>query len=275
MTSTTSEQSIRETLPEGFQTTFMEAERLRRLQNVQVNNLGETVDEYQNRTLTENEVIVNHADRVLTSFLLPERTIEYPGLALTLDPPTEGPNGVTLLERWASLYKRDNDTPSGTIKDPVRASTDDIVFSFCTPEVWNEIAGTSKYDYTQSGLTAGTLDLIGDSGIDGSANTNGNSLQLDADEYLFFTGDVIDLADGQSVLTGATLTDVDGEDFGPVNNQVLAQRHSGAHIATYQGTYATTTLDFDMKIYEGGDAEPVPLCFYLGPGQKAPSLRSP
>lgn len=266
MSKTTFEEAYEESLPSGFASTFFEADRLRRLNNADLSVLGDTVEEYQNFNLTEQDVIRNTAERVLTSFLTPERTIEFPGLGLAVN------DTNNLLEKFAALYKADNDTPSGTIKDPARAGTDDVVFAFATPEVYDEIAGTTDTDFKQSGLSANsTLELVGDSGIDESASSNGAALSLDADEYLFYTGDFIDVSDGKSVVTGTQLTDVDGEDFGPVNS-IFTQRLSGAHVMTTQGTYATASVDIDAKVYEAGDAEIVPVAFYMGPGTKAPGL---
>lgn len=271
------ESSFRENLPSGFQTTFLEPDRLRRLSRANpAETLGETVDEYSvagtSSTLTEEDIIASTADRVLTQFLTPERTLEFPGLALALE--SQG-NAPSLLEQFAAKYKEDNDTPSGTIKDLARANTDDILFTFATPEVYSEIANgdlSGPDTYEQSGLTGGNaLDLVGDVGIDQGANANGASLSLDDDEYLFFTGDFVDLSEGKSVVTATQLADVDGEDFGPVNG-VFSQRASGAHILTTQGTYATASVDIDAKVYTDGDAEIVPIAFYMAPGRKAPGL---
>lgn len=266
MVKTETEDAIASANPSGWKHTFYEDDRLRRLERADLSLLGDTVDEYGGKTVTENDVIRYAAERVLTSFLTPEKTIEFPGLGLAV-------NGeMNLLEAFAALYKADNDTPSGTIKDPVRAGTDDIVFTFATPEVYNEIAGTSKSDYLQGTVAGGdTVELVGDQGIDAGSSANGSALQLDADEYMFFTGDFIDLADGKGVVTATQIVDVDGRDFGPVD-ATFSARLSGAHILTTQGTYATTTIDIDAKAYAAGDPEVVPIAFYMGPGSKAPSL---
>lgn len=267
MTKTTLEEAISASLPDGFKTTFRDSDKLRKLQNEQVNNLGTTVEDYDNFVLKESDIIENTAQRVLTSYLLPERTLELPGLALALED--------NLVKKFAARYKRDNDTPSGTIKDVSRAGTDDIVFSFASPEVYNEIndnAG-SVSSFAQDGLSGGsTLEVIGQGGVDTSVNTNGNSLNLDADEYLFFTGDFIDLSGGQSVITKTQWTDVDGETDTSYVDALYSSRLSGAHIITTEGTFVTATADLDAKVYEDGDAEIAPVAFYLGPGNKAPSL---
>jgi len=269
MSKVTFEEALAKSLPAGYKSTLLEADRLRRLNNANLSVLGDTVDEYDGNTITENDIIANTAERFLTQFLTPERTLEFPGLALSLD------DSNNLLEKFAARYKADNDTPSGTVKDPVRAGTDDIVFTFLTPEVLQDLAANdpnTKRDYFQTGLTGGNrLDLIGDEGIDATANAADTSLSLAPDEYVFLTGDFIDLSGGQSVITATEYADVDGEDFGPVN-AVFSNRLSGAHILTTQGTYATASLDLDAKIYASGDAEIVPVGFAMLPGTKAPSL---
>jgi len=82
-------------LPSGFRTTFKEGERLRRLLNygstdIQ-NDLQGVVEDYNGNQLTEQQLIRSIADQINTSFLLPERTIELPGLQLALDPDLFGP----------------------------------------------------------------------------------------------------------------------------------------------------------------------------------------
>lgn len=270
MARTTTEEAIAASQPEGFRSTFLEADRLRRLNNQNPDEtLGDVVEDYEDSSINERDVINRIANSVLTSFLTPERTIELPGLALAMS------DENNLLEKFAARYKQDNDTPSGTITDPERAGTDDIVFQFANPEVYSQIANgdlSGPDNWLASGLTAGeTLEVIGESGIDETSNTSGESLALDDDEYLFFTGDFIDLSDGQSVITKTQWNDVDGNEFGPTDG-MLETRLSGAHILTTQGTYATATVDFDTKVYDDGDAELVPIAFYMAPGTKAPGL---
>jgi len=266
MVRTAQEQALEDALPSGWNHTLYDPEQIRRLQGAPMNTLGDTVDEYQGSTITESDIIQYVVSRTLTAFKTVEETIEFPGLGLA----TEGT--PSLLERFAAKYKEDNDTPSGTIKDPARAGADDIVFSFATAPVWNEIAGTTIDTFQQPGLTSGnTLELIGDSGIDETANGAGNTLSLDPDEYLFLTGDYVDLADGQSAVSAFELADLDSKGYGPVET-LFQGRLSGTHVHTAQGGYATATLDVDAKVYESKDAELVPVAFYLGPGTKAPSL---
>jgi len=266
MTATALEEALAESLPDGFVNTFLEGSRLRRLRGQSTSNLNNTVEEYDSFTLTESDVISNMAQRELTSFLTPERTIEFPGLALAIQ---EG-----LLTAWAARYKEDNDTPSGTITDPARAGVDDIVMSPLTPEVFQKITGddTLPSNYLSTGLTAGDrLDLIGDAGHDTAGNSADASLALDPSEQIFLTGDFVDLTQGQSVVTATEYPNIDGNDFGPMN-VMFQSRLSGAHIMTTQGTYATDEVDLDAKVYADGDAEIRPIGFYLGPGRNTPEL---
>lgn len=270
MARTATEEAVTASQPEGFRSMFLESDRLRRLNNqTPGEELIDVVEDYGDNSILEGDIINRVANGVLTSFITPERTIELPGLALVM---SEENN---LLQKFAALYKQDNDTPSGTIKDPERAGTDDIVFQFANPEVYSQIANgslTGPNNFEQPNLSDGdTVEVIGDSGIDETGNSNGNSLALDDDEYLFFTGDYIDLSDGKSVITKTQWTDVDGEDFGP-SDAIFSSRLSGAHIMTTQATYATATADLDAKAYTDGDAELVPVGFYMAPGTKAPGL---
>jgi len=265
MTATAFEEAIVESLPDGFANTFIEGSRLRRLKSNPTDNLNNTVEEYQNFTLTEVDVINSMAQKILTSLVTPERTIELPGLALAVQ--------ENLLAQWSAGYKQDNDTPSGTIKDPERAQVDDIVLSPLTPEVYKQITGdnTLSPNFISSGLTAGDrLNVVGDGGHDDSAST-GSPLSLDLNEQVFLTGDFVDLSQGQSVVTATEYPDVDGASFGP-SNAIAQTRHSGLHVMTTQGSYATDSVQVDAKVYADGDAELRPVGFYLGPGRNAPNL---
>jgi hypothetical protein len=274
MVGTEMEDAFVQTLPDGFKTTFAGESRLRRLSEQDPNAvLGDTVSDFNGNRLTEREIINNLADRVNTSFTLPERTIELPGLMLALDP-SAVPGDGSLLEQWVALYLQDNSTPTGTVKDPKRASTDDIVFSFATPEVYNQVNdnGGSTPNFVRSGLSGGdTLQVVGEGGIDSANNSDGGTLSLADDEYLFFTGDFIDLSDGKSVVTATEAANVDDQSYGP-SSYIFQNRLSGAHLLTTQGFYVTDRVDVDAKVYEGGDTELVPVAFYLGDGSRTPDL---
>lgn len=257
------EKALGSEMPSGFDTTLIESDRLRQLGNTSPGqNLSNVVEDYGSNTLTERDVIRTEVQRVITAFQTPERTLELPGTQLEF----------AHLQQFASYYKADNDTPSGTIKDPKRADTDDIVFTFANPEVYEEITGTAQDTFEQTSLTSGnTLDLVGENGVDESSNTNGESLSLDADEMLYFTGDFIDFSPGQGEISKIQWTDIDGQDYGP-DDGLFSQRLSSTHIFTGQGAWVKSTADLDAKVYADGDAEVVPVAFYMGPGTKAPSL---
>lgn len=249
-------------LPDGFETTLVEENRLRQLDNADLNALSDVVEDYKSFTLTEQQIIRTEVQRALTAYQTPERTMEFPGTALEFDH----------IQAFAAYYKADNDTPSGTIKDPRRAGPDDIVFSFANPEVYAEISGNTQNTYNIDGVTGGNrVEVIGDNGLNPASPTNGTSLQLDDDEMMYFTGDYVDLSGGQSVISKIQWQDIDGEDYG-ADDGVLNMRLSGTHLLTAQGAWVKSTADLDAKAYEDGNAELVPIAFYMAPGTKAPSL---
>lgn len=257
-----SESRLRGALPEGFQTTLVESDRLRELSKADTGLLTDVVEDYDGNTLTERDIIRAEAQAVLTSFQTPERTLELPGLGIEF----------ARLQQFAAYYKADNDTPSGTIKDEKRANTDDIIFTQATPEVFEEISGNAQDTFEVGTVTSGTtVDIIGDSGLPETNPTNGTSLQLDSDEMLYFTGDFIDVSDGQSPLTKIQWADIDGEDYGP-DNGYFSNRLAGTHLFTGQGAWVKSTVDLDAKAYVDGTAELVPVAFYMAPGSKAPNL---
>lgn len=257
------ESRLRGALPTGFKSTLADSNRLRQLSNADMSSITEVVDDYGDNDLTERDLIRSEIQSVITAFQTPERTLELPATGLEFEN----------LQRFAAYYKQDNETPSGTIKNLRRATVDDIVFTFASPEVFEEISGSNQDTYEVTGLTGGnTLELVGDNGLEsGTTNNAGNTLSLDDDEMLYFTGDFIDLSDGKSVITKTQYVDIDGEDYEPVDG-VLSGRLSGTHLMTGQGAFVKQTVDIDAKIYASGDAEVVPVAFYMAPGSKVPSL---
>lgn len=256
------EKAIAGELPGGFDTTLLESDRLRQLQNADTSILSDVVEDYGNHQLTERDVIRTEIQKVVNAFQTPEGTLELPGTALEF----------SHLQSFAAYYKADNDTPSGTIKDLQRANTDDIVFTFASPEVYEEISGNAQDTFAIEGINGGNqVDVVGDSGLNETNPGAGTSLSLDDDEMLYFTGDYIDLSGGQSVLSKIQWADVDGEDYGP-DDGVLATRLSSTHIFTAQGAWLKSTADLDAKAYDDGRAELVPVAFYMAPGTKAPTL---
>lgn len=254
--------------PDGYKTTLLDEDRLRELEDQQPDdgvpdNLTNTISDYRSYNLREVETIRLEVARTLSSFLTPERTLELPGTGMEM--------ANDHITQFASYYKDDNETPSGTIKDARTAGPGDIVFTFASPEVYEEVSGTSQDSFVRTDLNGGeALDVVGDEGVDES-NSEDASLELDDDEMMFFTGDYIDLSEGKSVITKIQWTDVDGESYGP-DNGIFDNRLSGAHVLTAQGAHVRSTADLDAKIYTDGDAEIVPVAFYMGPGTKAPSL---
>jgi hypothetical protein len=256
------ESRIRGTLPTGFQSTLQGSDRLRELANADMGVLNEVVEDYGQNVLTEQDVVREEVQRVMTSFQTPERTVELPGTGLEFEN----------IQRFVADYKQDNDTPSGTVNNERTVNTDDILFTFATPEVYAEISGNPQTNFKNDDLSEGdTLEVIGDAGLSSAGNTNGLSLELDDDERLYFTGDFIDFSGGKSNVTRIQWSDVDGEDYGP-SNGLFSNRLSGMHLFSGQGAYVKSTADLDAKVYEGGAAEIVPVAFYIAPGTKAPSL---
>jgi hypothetical protein len=261
-TQTLAESRLRGTLPTGFQSTQAASDRLRELANADVGILNEIVEDYGQNVLTERDVVRSEIQRVMTAFQTPERTLELPATGLEFEN----------IQRFVADYKDDNDTPSGTVKDERRVNTDDLLFTFATPEVYARITDNTQSTFKNEGLSGGTtLDVVGDAGLSTAGNTNGASLNLDDDERLYFTGDFIDVSTGKSAITKIQWKDIDGRDYGP-DNGFFSNRLSGTHLFSGQGAYVKSTADLDAKVYESANAEIVPVAFYVAPGTKAPDL---
>lgn len=268
-TQTLADAMVREVMPDGWKTTITDGDRVRQLADQDTGNLDQTVDDYRGNTLTERNIVDFEVQRVLNAFLTPNRTMELPGTALEYD------NGH--IHAFASQYKESDDTPTGIVNSLRRAQSDDLVFTPVTPEVLNSVAGLSSGDgeYTENfqvtGNTAGDeLTLIGE---DGFNSTTDAPLSLADDERLFFTGDIVDLQQGQSVLTRTEWATVDNktEDYGPIDD-TLDKRLSGSRLGVGVGAYIKREGQLQGKVYDDGDTEPWPVGFYMAPGHKAPDL---
>lgn len=257
------ESRLRGALPDGFQTTLQGSERLRELSNADLDTLNATVEDYNSSQLTEADIIAKEVQRVLTAYSTPERTMEFPGTGLEM--------ANDHIEQFAAAYKANQDTPSGTIKSPLRANPDDIVFTFAYPEVYEEISGTNQDNFLVEGEPVGTLEVVDTDGLPDGGQSASTTLSLDDNEQLFFTGDFIDLESGRSIVSSLRWVDIDGEDYGR-DGHLLSTRMGGNHILTGQGAWVKQTCDLDMKTYQSGDAEIVPIAFYMAPGSKVPSL---
>jgi hypothetical protein len=262
LTQTLAESRFRGALPTGFKSTLVESDRLRQLGGVDAASLDNVVEDYGSNTLTERDIVRTEVQKVMTAFQTPERTLELPATGIEF----------ARLQQFVAYHKQDNDFPSGTVKDEKRANTDDLVFSFAHPEVYEEITGNAQDTFQVEGLTSGsTVDLVGDSGLASTDPGTGNSITLDDDEALYFTGDYIDLSGGQSSISKIQWTDIDGESYGP-DTGLFSSRLSSTHLFSGQGAWVKSTADLDAKVYEDGRAEIVPVAFYLAPGTKAPNL---
>lgn len=261
-----------EGLPPAFQTNFIDDERLESLSKTfaageVVKDLNSTVlsiAEPRDARFTEKDVIDTVLDRVAAAFSFPERTIGLPGIALNRK----------LIYAAAKQYKKDTDTPSGTIKPPELATTDDIVFEAVTPDVYNDITGTVDQadNFIRGSLTDDqALDVIGSNGAAGGTGT----LTLNDADWLFYTGDVIDFLDDAS-LTKWLYADVDGDsNYGPTP-AIIGRRGSSLHYQLIPAFLVKETVDIDARVYDAGvnnEAEPLNIAFRFTDGGSTQPLQ--
>ena len=267
---TLTESRIRDVTPPGFETTLTDDGRLRQLHNQDVDDvLSSIVQDYEGNTLDEKGIIDYEIQRTLTSFLTPERSMELPGTGL------EYSNGN--LYSFAAMYKQSDDTPTGVIQDLRRAQSDDLVFTFATPEVYNNIIGADPGDaeyvdnFKIEGVEEGEeVVLVGEGGYNSSAE---EPLDLGDNERLYFTGDYVDVSSGKSIFNRHEWVSVDGqtEDYGPMSF-IFDNRLSGANLGFGHGAHLKRDGELHLKAYEAGDAELWPVAFYMAPGHRAPGL---
>ncbi len=251
--------------PQAIPTTFVDGSRLEKLQNaydqrqrVLEDNVIVVPTKNGKRSIGEEEVIDMVASRVMYQFITPERDIKLPAMELN----------KKLLKGAVVLFKQDSGTPSGTLKPPELATTDDLVIQFATPQVYNRLGSGSADNFIQSGLTAGdVVQVVNDEGITGSG---GGNLTAGDDDWLFFTGDFIDM-NADSIITQVQFTDVDDEDYGSTP-AIVSERASNLHLITASGHLIKETVSVDAYAYDDGDAELVPMCLNISDGSNAIEL---
>lgn len=266
-------------LPSGFRTNFRDEERLEEFVNILSG--GQSVNEAvtgnidgaldgTTRTIPggdsmrEVDEIDWVLDRVVSSYITPERTIQIPGIELNRN----------LIKAAAVSYKRDTDTPSGTIKPPEHATNDDIVFEFVTPETYSQIGTGTAGRYIRTGLTDdSTIEVVGTNGIDGGGSAAFTDFA--ASDWIFYTGDVIDpLNDAR--ITKYQWLDVNGDtNIGPTPS-FFGRSVSSVHMQLITGELAKDSVRLQGKVYDAGtaqEAEPVPVAFRFADGADAQALQ--
>lgn len=261
--------------PDGFRTNFLDDDRLETLGNVlaegvtasstddSLTGITRSVSEPAGSEMREVDEIDRVLDRVVSSFITPERTIQLPGVELNRN----------LIKAAAVAYKRDTDTPSGTIKPPELASNDDIVFEFVTPETYSEIGTGTAFNYIRTGLTDDTtVEVVGANGIDGGG---AGSFTLNARDWLFFTGDIIDPLD-DARLTKFQWANIDGNtNLGP-SPAFLGRSVSSLHMQLVPAQLVKEDVRLQAKVYDAGaaqEAEPVPVAVRLTDGANVQALQ--
>lgn len=263
-----------EGFPSGFRTNFIDDERLETFTSILAEGVTETddgsltditrsVSRPAGSEFTEADEINWVIDRVVSSFVTPERSVALPGVALNRE----------LIKAVAVAYKRDTDTPSGTIKPADFATNDDIAIEFVTPETYSEIGTGTAFNYIRTGLTDdSTVEVIGTNGIDGGGTA---AFTLNARDWLFYTGDVLDPLD-DARLTKYQWTQVDGDtNLGP-SPDLLGRSVSSLHMQLIPAVLAKEDVRLQAKVYDAGaaqEAEPIPVAFRLTDGANVQALQ--
>lgn len=205
-------------------------------------------------SVTEEEVVQGVVGDVVNALQGFEGQVRLRGLEANL-------NGLV-----GAVAKFKDDVHDGNVRRPEDAGHDDIVVQFADQVVYSGHShGNFSFQQNHSktrgpGQPGGTLNVVpvGDrrDGVTGTLNT---------DEWLFFTGDFIELnADAAPIRT--RYVDIDGEDWDSRGHYFQA-RNTDAQVVTIPGALAKSTYDIDAYLGLGTvTTEYVPVAFQIARG---------
>lgn len=211
-------------------------------------------------SVSEEELVDGIVSDVASSLTGFEGSVELPGLQA---------NRKMLM---GAVAKFKDDVHEGNIRRPVDAGHDDIVVQFADQTVYGQHTHQAARVFQRqvsrargSGTPGGTLN-VAPVGVNAPTGMTGT---LDADEWLFFTGDFIDLSADAGV-TRTQYVSIDGEDWEP-ESHYFSERDTDAQVNTISGALAKSTYDIDALLSLGTvTTEYVPVAFQIARGNVLP-----
>lgn len=207
--------------------------------------------EFAGKRVGEEEVVRDILEDAST-FKLGEREVKLQGLEKNKD----------LIVGAVAKFK--DEVFSGDIRPAKEAGIDDIAVGVLRSKALNHMQAGNVVNWEQTGLSeGGTIDVV-PSGVDGTAT-------LDENEWLFFTGDFVDL-NSDAIVTAVQYKNVDGDTNKKPEDITIEERDSDIQTTETSGELVKSRVDIDAKAGFAGDTELTPICIHICKGDLVPGL---
>lgn len=200
----------------------------------------------------EEEVVRDVLTRVRDQLKLSEREFRLPGLEANTD----------MIVGAVAKFK--DDVYEGNLKPAETAGYDDIVVEFAREKVFDAMQATTVDSFELTGQAAAQ------SGSIVPQNEGGDSTLAD-EEWLFFTGDFIDL-NSDAIVTAIQYVDVDGETNLNPESVYLSERDTDIQVNTVSAELVKSKVDIDSYNAFAGATELVPVAVHIAKGENVPGL---
>lgn len=215
--------------------------------------LEEDALHFGRQKVTEEEVIRDVLKDIKT-LRIGEREITLPGVEAN----------ERMIIGAVAKFKRE--VYSGNVKPAKMAGHDDIVVELAREKTFEGMQAGNVNNFAGTVATEGaSLNIVPAKGISGTAT-------LDDNQWLFFTGDFIDL-NSDAVITAIQYVDVDGEtNYNPEGHIIFSERDSDIQVNKVSAELVKSTVNIDGYGAFAGNAEVVPVAIHIAQGKHVASL---
>ena len=211
--------------------------------------------EFADKIISEEEIIRDEIRRIQNQLRLSTRDMALPGLRANAD----------LIVGAVAKFKKD--VYEGNIRPVYIAKHDDVTLELCKVLTVNAMTKKSITTWSQ------TVSAVGRVGIfpPGAGTGATQHATLDDEEWLFFTGDLIDF-NSDAVFECVQYELVDGEtDFNP-ESIILSQRGTDIQLGLVSAMLAKSEVKMAGRATTTGTAELMPVAVHICRGSLVKGL---
>jgi len=211
--------------------------------------------EFADRRVGEEEIIRDEIRRIQNQLRLSTRDMALPGLRANAD----------MIVGAVVKFKKD--VYEGNIRPVHIAKHDDVTLELCKVLTVNGMTKKSISTWAQSGLSAGRVGIF----PPGAGTGAKQHATLDDEEWLFFTGDLIDF-NSDAVFECVKYELVDGEtDFNP-ESIIMSQKGTDVQLGLVSAMLAKSEVKVAGRVTTSGDAELMPVAIHICRGSLVKGL---
>lgn len=213
--------------------------------------------EFGRERIGEEEIIRDEIRRIQNQLRLSTRNMALPGLRANI-------NNII-----GAVVKFKDDVYEGNIRPVYLAKHDDVTLELCKVLNVNGMTKKSISSWAQSAVTAGTAYGIFPPGA--TADTAACSATLDDEEWLFFTGDIIDF-DSDAAFECIEYEYVDGEQDYKPESILLSQKGSDIQLGLISAMLVKSRVLESARCTTTGSAELMPVAIHITRGSNVEGL---